>query len=80
MGERSQRYLYAPEDGIFHGIVLLLLLRQLEDLLRQPGDVVAVMLHRTCRTAVQIKVEEAPSLACFKQAFFKVFVPLLQLS
>lgn len=71
-----------PEDGVFHvggRVFILLLLRELEDLLSQPGDIIAVRLHGAGFAAVQVEVEEPPRLACLKQLVLLHRVALFQL-
>lgn len=68
-----------PKEGILHGILLLLFLRQLEDALGQPGDVVTVLLHATRRAPFEVEVEEASLLASLEEAALEGLVAFLKL-
>lgn len=68
-----------PKEGILHGVLLLLLLWQLEDALSQPGNVVTVLLHATRRTSFEVEVEEASLFASLEEAVLEGFVAFLKL-
>lgn len=69
-----------PEYGVFHGVIVLLLLRQLENLLCKPGDVIAILLHGAGLAAVEVQVEKATGFTGLEKAIFQFFVSFLKFS